>query len=252
MFSTVIDRMKQESAHIAGSIDALEDHPPLSDLVYRRLRDAIIDGRLVAGMWLRQEALAQELGTSQLPVREAIRRLAAEGLAVRIPYKGVQVVEFSPEDIIDMFIVRITLESLAVRYATPLISTQKLDELKKNLDESEHYTEPDQMEKRRKLNTEFHLNICRACSHHYLIRQVEAMWVWFPSTMLYEGMRRQEALSQERLQRENREHRAILSAIVRRDAQLAEKKTRQHIRNLSQELAEVLGISRKLVDAWMP
>ena len=132
--------MKQESAQIAGSIDALEDHHTLSDLVYRRLRDAIIDGRLAAGMWLRQEALAQELGTSQLPVREAIRRLAAEGLAVRIPYKGVRVVEFSPEDIIDMFNVRITLESLAVRYATPLISAQALDALKKNLDESVHYT----------------------------------------------------------------------------------------------------------------
>jgi DNA-binding GntR family transcriptional regulator len=244
--------MKQDSAHIAGSIDALEDHHPLGDLVYRRLRDAIIDGRLAAGMWLRQEALAKELGTSQLPVREAIRRLAAEGLAVRIPYKGVRVVEFSPEDIIDMFNVRITLESLAVRYATPMISSQALDDLQKNLDESVHYTEPDQMEKRRKLNTEFHLNICRACNHHYLIRQVEAMWVWFPSTMLYEGMRRQEALSQKRLQRENREHRAILSAIMRRDAQLAEQKTRQHICNLSQELAEVLGISKQLVDAWVP
>jgi len=244
--------MAQETAQIAGLIDALEDHHPLSDLVYRRLRDAIIDGRLAAGMWLRQEALAQELGTSQLPVREAIRRLATEGLAVRIPYKGVQVVEFSPEDIIDMFNVRMTLESLAVRYATPLISTQALHDLKKNLDESMHYTEPDQMEMRRKLNTEFHLNICRACNHHYLIRQVEAMWVWFPSTMLYEGMRRQAILSQKRLQRENQEHRAILSAIVRRDAKLAEQITKQHIRNLSQELAEVLGISMHLVDAWMP
>jgi DNA-binding GntR family transcriptional regulator len=244
--------MKQEIAQIAGIIDALEDHPPLSDLVYQRLLDAIIEGRLVPGTWLRQEALAQELGTSQLPVREAIRRLAAEGLAVRIPYKGVRVVEFSPDDILDMFNVRMTLESLAVRYATPLISNQELDGLQKNLDESASYTEPDQMEKRRFLNTEFHLNICRACKHQYLLRQVEAMWVWFPSTMLYEGMRRQETLSQKRLQRENQEHRAILSAIVHRDAQLAEQKTQQHIRNLSQELAEVLGISRQLVGNLIP
>jgi len=244
--------MKPETAHIAGLIDVLEDHHPLSDLVYRQLRDAIIDGRLAAGIWLRQEALAKELGTSQLPVREAIRRLAAEGLAVLIPYKGVQVVEFSPEDIIDMFNVRMTLESMAIRYATPLISAQALDDLQKNLDESVRYTELDQMERRRMLNTEFHLNICRACNHKYLIRQIEAMWVWFPSTILYEGMRRQESLSQKRLQRENREHRAIFSAIARRDAQLAEQKNHQHIRNLSQELAEILGISKQLMDAWMP
>jgi DNA-binding GntR family transcriptional regulator len=244
--------MKPDTLQIAGTIEALQDHHPLSDLVYQRLRDAIIDGRLTGGTWLRQEALAQELGTSQLPVREAIRRLAAEGLAMRIPYKGVQVVEFSPEDILDMFNVRMTLESLAVRYATPLISTQELDDLKKNLDESAGYTQPDQMEKRRMLNTEFHLNICRACKHQYLLRQVEAMWVWFPSTMLYEGMRRQETLSQKRLQRENQEHRAILAALVHRDPQLAEQKTQHHIRNLSQELAEVLGISRQLVDELMP
>lgn len=243
--------MVQETARFSGLIEALEDHHPLSDRVYQKLRDAIIDGRLVAGQWLRQEALAQELGTSQLPIREAIRRLAAEGLAVRIPYKGVQVVEFSPEDIVDMFNVRMTLESLAVRYATPLISTGELEEMKKNLDDAAHYTAPDQMEKRRTMNTEFHLRLCRASNHRYLIRQVEAMWVWFPSTMLYEGMRRQESLSQKRLQRENQEHRAILSAVRRRDAALAEQITQRHIRNLSKELAEVLGISRKLVDALM-
>jgi|SRR5271157_524740 len=243
--------MVQETARLSGLIEALEDHHPLSDRVYQKLRDAIIDGRLVAGQWLRQEALAQELGTSQLPIREAIRRLAAEGLAVRIPYKGVQVVEFSPEDIVDMFNVRMTLESLAVRYATPLISTGELEEMKKNLDDAAHYTAPDQMEKRRTMNTEFHLRLCRASNHRYLIRQVEAMWVWFPSTMLYEGMRRQESLSQKRLQRENQEHRAILSAVRRRDAALAEQITQRHIRNLSKELAEVLGISRKLVDALM-
>ncbi|MGD0611377.1 MAG: GntR family transcriptional regulator [Anaerolineales bacterium] len=243
--------MTQDTALLPGSIEALEDHHPLSDRVYQRLRDAIIDGRLAAGQWLRQEALAQELGTSQLPVREAIRRLAAEGLAVRIPYKGVQVVEFSPEDIVDMFNVRVTLERLAVRYTTPLISAQELDELRKNLDKAVQYTEPDQMEKRRMLNTDFHLRICRASNHRYLIRQVEAMWVWFPSTMLYEGMRRQEALSQKRLRRENREHRAILLAMAHRDARLAEQRTQSHIRNLSKELAEVLGISRQLVDTWM-
>ena len=243
--------MTQETAHLAGSIEALEDHHPLSDRVYQRLRDAIIDGRLAAGEWLRQEALAQELGTSQLPVREAIRRLAAEGLAVRIPYKGVQVVEFSPEDIVDMFNVRMTLESLAVRYATLRIGAEELDELKKNLAEAVRYTGPDQMDRRRTLNTEFHLRICRASNHRYLIRQIEAMWVWFPSTMLYEGMRRQETLTQKRLQRENREHRAILSAMAHRDAPLAEQITQRHIRNLSKELAEVLGISGELVDAWM-
>lgn len=235
-----------------GSLENLENHHTLSDQVYQCLREAILDGRLAAGQWLRQEALANELGTSQLPVREAIRRLAAEGLAVRIPYRGVQVVEYSPEDIIDMFNVRLVLESMAVRYAASRISPDDLEKLKENLEEAELYTQQDQMPRRRILNTEFHLTICRASDHRYLIRQTETMWSWFPSTILYEGMRRQEKLSRSRLERENKEHRAILRALVRGDAIAAEEVTRSHIRNLSQELAEVLGVSldkvKKMLD----
>ena len=73
-------------------LESIQSHRPLTDIVFERLRDAIIDGRLEAGQWLRQEPLAQELGVSQMPVREALKRLVAEGLAVRIPYKGVKVV----------------------------------------------------------------------------------------------------------------------------------------------------------------
>jgi DNA-binding GntR family transcriptional regulator len=244
--------MPREGAPLSGSLDALEDHRPLSDRVYRRLQDAIIDGRLAPGQWLRQEALAQELGTSQLPVREAIRRLAAEGLAVRIPYKGVQVAKYSPEDIIDMFNIRMILESLAARYATLQISPQDIARLEKNLEEVVHYNEPDQMAKRRELNTEFHLTICRASNHRYLVRQIEAMWVWFPSTLSYEGMRRQEELSQERLEQEHREHRAILSALKERDARLVEEETQKHIKNLSQELMAVLNIPGEIIETQLP
>jgi len=234
-----------------GALETIEDHHPLSDQVYQRLQDAIIDGRLVPGQWLRQEALAHDLGTSQLPVREAIRRLASEGLAVRIPYRGVKVVEYSSEDIIDMFNVRLVLESMAVRYATSRISVEDIEKLKLNLEEAIQYNRQDQMPRRRALNTEFHLIICRASNHRYLIRQTETMWSWFPSTILYEGMRRQEELSRSRLERENKEHRAILQALVRRDATKAEEVTRHHIRNLSQELAEVLGISLDKVEELM-
>jgi GntR family transcriptional regulator, rspAB operon transcriptional repressor len=235
-----------------GSLENLENHHTLSDRVYQRLRDAILDGRLASGQWLRQEILSNELGTSQLPVREAIRRLASEGLAVRIPYRGVQVVEYSPEDIIDMFNVRLVLECMAVRYAATRISPGDLEKLKKNLVEANRYKKNDQMPLRRNLNAEFHLTICRASNHRYLIRQTEMMWSWFPSTILYEGMRRQQEFSRSRLERENKEHQVILQALVRKDAAKAEEATRRHIRNLSQELAEVLGISlekvKKLLD----
>jgi DNA-binding GntR family transcriptional regulator len=80
---------------------------------------------------------------------------------------------------------------------------------------------------------------------------VETLWGWFPSVMLYEGMRRQEELSPVRLERESQEHWALLRALERRDARLAEEETRRHIRNLAQELTEVLGISREMVEPLM-
>ena len=234
-----------------GSLTSIESHRPLSDTVFHKLRDAILDGTLEPGQWLRQEPLAQELGVSQMPVREALKRLVAEGLAVRIPYKGVRVVQFSPEDIVDMVTVRMVLESLAVRFATPLIAVEELERLKENLREAAGYTSQEQMEKRRQLNTEFHLSICRASGRRYLVRQVETLWGWFPSVMLYEGMRRQEELSPVRLERESQEHWSLVRALERRDAGQAEEETRRHIRNLAQELTEVLGISQEMVEPLM-
>jgi DNA-binding GntR family transcriptional regulator len=237
---------------LPGSLHSVDDHRPLSDVVFHRLRDAIIDGRLEPGQWLRQEALAQELGVSQMPVRDALKRLVGEGLAERIPYRGVRIVEFSPEDIMDMFAVRMVLESLAVRYAAPRISDEELERVRENLRQAAQYTQQQQMARRRELNDEFHLTICRASGHRYLIRQVEALWSWFPSVMLYEGMRRQEGLSAARLAREHEEHGAILMALEQHNAQQAEEATRQHVRNLLQELTEVLGVAQDLAPPPVP
>ncbi len=233
---------------MSNHLESIQSHRPLTDVVFERLRDAIIDGRLQAGQWLRQETLAQELGVSQMPVREALKRLVAEGLAVRIPYKGVKVVEFSPEDIVDICTVRLVLESLAARLATSLITDEELERLREILRELEGYKSQDQMAQRRQLNDEFHLSICRASGRRYLIRLLETVWGWFPSVMLYEGAFRQEELLLTRMEREKREHWAILEALERRDAHQAEEETRRHIQNLSRELIEVLGIPEKEIE----
>ena len=229
-------------------LEPVAEHSTLADTVYAALRDAIIDGRFAPGEWLRQETLAQELGVSQMPVREGLRRLVTEGLAERIPYRGVRVVEHSPEDIADMITLRLALESLAVRFATPLISEAQIESLRENVQEAAAYTNQAQMPRRRQLNTEFHLGICRASGRRYLIRQVEQLWGWFPGVMLYEGIRRQAALSASRLATETDEHQAILDALVRRDARQAENLTRQHIGTLASELRDLLGIVEKPMD----
>lgn len=225
-----------------------QGHQPLADAVFESLRQAIIDGRLAPGQWLRQETLAGELGVSQMPVREALKRLVGEGLAVRIPYHGVRVVEFSARDIVDICTSRLVLEGLAARFAASLITPDVLDSLKRNLEVASQYTAQQQMSQRREMNDRFHLAISRASDRQYLTRLIEALWSWFPSVMLYEGMYRQEAFLPARLEREMKEHWAIVAALENRDPDEAERATRRHIRNLSQELTELLGIPLDVVE----
>lgn len=220
---------------------------PLADLVFITLRDAIIQGRLAPGTWLRQASLAEELGVSQMPVREALKRLVAEGLAERTPYKGVKVVTFTPEDIIDISSNRLVLESLAIRLAAVRITDEELENLEKILKESEQCANDEEISVRRVLNTEFHLAICQASGRRYLLHLIETLWKWFPSVMLYEGMLRQKSLLPARLAREDEEHRAILQALIQHDPQQAEKEVRRHIQNLSQELTEILNIPEEIV-----
>jgi DNA-binding GntR family transcriptional regulator len=69
-------------------------HKQLHDLAAEQLRSAILNGVYKPGEWLRQERLAQDLGVSQMPVREALKLLTAEGLIEHVPYRGVRVVSF--------------------------------------------------------------------------------------------------------------------------------------------------------------
>ena len=70
-------------------------HRQLRHAVYEYLRTAISDGTLKSGEWLRQKRIAEELGVSQMPVREALKELVSDGLVEHIPYRGVRVIEFS-------------------------------------------------------------------------------------------------------------------------------------------------------------
>ena len=90
-------------------------HRQLRNLVADRLRTAILNGEIKPGEWLRQEKLAAEYNVSQMPIREALKELSAEGLVEHVPYRGVRVIEFSADDIEDLYASRSFLEGKAAR-----------------------------------------------------------------------------------------------------------------------------------------
>src|SRR5258708_24178113 len=95
------------------------------------MRDMIMQGDLRAGEWLRQERLGRELGVSHTAIREALKQLEVEGLVEHIPYRGVRVVEFSLNDVVDIYSMRYALEGLAASAAAACLTEPELVELRR-------------------------------------------------------------------------------------------------------------------------
>lgn len=110
---------------------------PLRDVVFSTLRDAILRGDLKPGERLMEMHLANKLGVSRTPIREAIRMLEQEGLAVTVPRKGAQVAKMTEKDLQDVLEVRDALDELAVSSACAHITSEQLQELKATVREFE-------------------------------------------------------------------------------------------------------------------
>ena len=226
----------------------LPSHRQLRYLVAERLRAAILDGELKAGEWLRQERLAQEYGVSQMPVREALKELAAEGLVEHVPYRGVRVVAFAPHDVEDLYAHRAFLEGRAAHAAATVINAGELAELKRLHGAMLSHMASEQIVEYRTLNRQFHQLIVASSRRPYLIRSLAQIWASFPS-MLWSNFA-STALNPlpERDARDPQEHSAIIDALERRDAQAAERAARLHIDGAGELLSSALAQQQALGD----
>ena len=109
----------------------MDAYLPLRDVVFQTLRGAILKGDLKPGERLMELQLASKLGVSRTPIREAIRMLEQEGLAVTIPRKGAEVADITEKSLRDVLEVRKALEELAVQLACEKITQEELEELEK-------------------------------------------------------------------------------------------------------------------------
>lgn len=108
----------------------LDEYLPLRDVVFKTLRQAILRGELEPGERLMEIQLAQKLGVSRTPIREAIRKLELEGLVVMIPRKGAEVASITEKDMHDVLEVRAILEELAGSLACKNMTEEAISELK--------------------------------------------------------------------------------------------------------------------------
>jgi DNA-binding GntR family transcriptional regulator len=193
------------------------------------LREAILDGVLPPGTWLREADLAAELGVSRTPVREAISRLHNEGLVSRTASSGAVVASLTLEDIIAVYAVRESLEATAARLVASGVNDRLVESLN---DIHERMTravdKPDAGQKLAELNRQFHAEIREATGNAYLRRfliEVEHAVRRFQRRAYEDADHMRHTVD---------EHRRIIDAIAAHDPELAASAAAEHMRSARQ------------------
>jgi DNA-binding GntR family transcriptional regulator len=192
---------------------------------YRAIRDQILRGERAGGEWLREGDLAASLGVSRTPVREALRRLDAEGLVRHERNRGVQVASWSIHDLDEIFGLRSVLEpwGSALAATSGLADLDQLRELADAMDAAARGRRPD-LDEITRLNNQFHRAILTASGHGRLTQLVssvvEVPLVW----------RTFSHYSPEAMRRSLAHHHEIVDALAAQDAAWAESVMRSHVR----------------------
>lgn len=145
---------------------------PLRDVVFNTLREAILKGELKPGERLMELQLAAKLGVSRTPIREAIRMLEQEGLAVTIPRKGAEVAKMTEKDMEDVLQIREALDELAASIACEQISEEELKELRQTMREFEEHTKSGNLKMIAEADVKFHDIIYKATGNPKLVSMV--------------------------------------------------------------------------------
>jgi DNA-binding GntR family transcriptional regulator len=222
-------------------------HSSLRDDVFQFLHSRIVAGKYARGEWLRQEEISAQLGVSQTPVREALDQLVSAGLAERVPYRGVRVLQLHKDEILDAYVMRLVLEIAAVHLAAQNFNASQIEALYAIVNQTRGMVTLDDISSQRQLNKKFHVSIVTAGGNALLTRMYEWVSNRFPDWMLYESIFRHPEILQSSLEREFQEHIAIADAIAAHDGDRASKKMIEHIRNLGKELVMLLDISDEVI-----
>ena len=187
----------------------MDAYLPLRDVVFNTLREAILKGELKPGERLMELQLAAKLGVSRTPIREAIRMLEQEGLAVTIPRKGAEVAKMTEKDMEDVLQIREALDELAAKIACEQISEEQLEELVATMHEFEESTKTDNVKKIAEADVNM-LNNLREQMYRYRVEYLKDENN-YPTLM--------------------KEHKDIVEGLVRKNKMQVTETMHQHVKN---------------------
>lgn len=207
----------------------------LPDSVAALLRDRILSGAMPGGTALRQEALAAEFGVSRIPLREAFRRLEAEGLVTIQPHRGAVVADLPLEDADELFSLRALLESDLARYAVPRLTAEDLAAIEAAATEFERAVDSADVAHWGDANQALHLALYRAAGRPRTIEIVNRLHQQCDRLLRLQLLRTIGGG-----ERAIREHRAIVNAAAAGDAEGTAQLIHQHIIGVGAALARAL------------
>lgn len=226
--------------------EPLENEPEIistiADTVCNKLQNAIVEGIIPAGAKISEPALASEFGISRGPLREALSRLEASNLIERRPNVGARVVTLTREHLVEIYLIRESLEGLAARLAAENMSDKDINELDTLLDEHKQQISQDQSYYQKEGDMDFHFRIIKGSKNSHLIDMF--------SNDLYHLIRLyryQFGMVSKRVPRAFVEHGQIVDAIRQHDGELAQFLMTRHIsssrKNVEKMLDEHLALS---------
>jgi DNA-binding GntR family transcriptional regulator len=211
------------------------DNSTLWQRVYEHLHTEIMSDRLPPGTELSEVALSKELSVSRGPIREAMGRLAADGLVTVRPRRGAEVREITPRELIDAYQVREALEVLAIRLAVPRITEPDLDRLSELVDTMAEHARDGAVADFFTANASFHDLLCELSGNEKLVqvhrRLAAEIGRFHARTLALRGNLDSSVI----------EHSEILAAIRAGDADEAARLAAAHVRVPTERLREILG-----------
>jgi DNA-binding GntR family transcriptional regulator len=194
----------------------LQQHPSLASAAQDWITDQILRGRILPGEKLAEVALAQQMGISRSPVREALRALSAQGLIIVEPRRGAFVAEMDAKQASDLYVCRLLIEPECVRQAVDALSDATLAKLQEIFARMQTAAENAHSEAYVSALTDYNQELLEACPNRILFGHAESTW---RSSLRYWGLmvRHSGTYSQQSLRRNRNIHRAV----SKRDGQAA-------------------------------
>lgn len=216
----------------------MDEFLPLRDVVFNTLRQAILTGELKPGERLMEIHLANKLGVSRTPIREAIRKLELEGLVTMIPRRGAEVAQITEKSMNDVLEVRRAMDVLCVELACERISEEELSQLKTACDNFEQMVKTRDVKKIARADVELHDIILRATGNSRLIQLVNNL-----SEQMY---RYRYEYIKDFSQHEKlvEEHRIIYESLVNKDKETASDAAKIHIDNQKKAIINRIRMDR--------